>query len=66
MENEMTWTIRKQDTITRNFGVYWGATLVEGGFSGRGEAGDWCDWFQENYPNGPESPRVVPMWMLTP
>jgi hypothetical protein len=27
-EKGMTYTIRKQDTITRNYGVFWGATLV--------------------------------------
>lgn len=49
----MTYTIRKQDTITRNYGVFWGVTLVEGGFRSRSMAEDVGDWWQENHPEGP-------------
>jgi hypothetical protein len=66
MENAMTYTIRKQDTITRNYGVYWGATLVEGGYSTRSAAEDSRDWFEENHPNGPENAREVAGWTLAP
>lgn len=55
----MTYTIRKQDTITRNYGVFWGVTLVEGGFSTRSMAEDVADWWQENHPNGPDPEQVA-------
>lgn len=55
----MTYTIRKQDTITRNYGVFWGVTLVEGGFRSRSMAEDVADWWQENHPEGPHVPMCV-------
>jgi len=62
----MKYTIRKQDTITRNYGVFWGHALVEGGFSDRSYAEDTQEWFQMHYPNGPENVRRVGGWILAP
>ena len=56
----MKYTIRKQDTITRNYGVYWGFALLEGGFSTRSMAEDVADWWQDNYPAGPST--LIPEW----
>ena len=39
-KHRMTYAIRKQDTITTNYGVYWGDTLLEGGFLHRSDAWD--------------------------
>ena len=61
-ENEMKYTIRKQDTITTTYGVFWGETLVEGGFSGRADAWDAIDWLREHHPEGPEKVREVNGW----
>ncbi len=59
----MTYTIRRQqDTITTQYGVYWGETLVEGGFSGRADAWDAIDWLREHHPEGPEKVREVEGW----
>lgn len=58
-KSSMTYAIRKQDTITRTFGVFWGATLVEGGFSTRSMAEDVADWWQENHPNGPNAEQIA-------
>ena len=62
----MTYAIRKQDTITRNYGVFWGETLVEGGYRDRSMAEDLREWLEENHPNGPENVREVAGWWLTP
>lgn len=62
----MTYTIRKQDTITRTFGVFWGAEMVEGGFFSRSMAEDVADWWQENHPNGPEQGKWAAGWTLAP
>lgn len=62
----MKYTIRKQDTITRNYGVFWGHALVEGGFRDRSMAEDVQEWFQMHYPNGPENVRRVGGWTLAP
>ncbi len=53
----MTYSIRKQDTITTQYGVFWGETLVEGGFRGRAAAWDAIDWLREHHPDGPEEVR---------
>ena len=58
----MTYSIRKQDTITTNYGVFFGNTLVEGGFRDRSSAWDSLEWFKENHPNGPENVREVAGW----
>ena len=58
----MTYTTRRQDTITRQYGVFWGDTLVEGGFSDLSYARDSMEWFQEFHPNGPEKVREVNGW----
>ena len=62
----MKYTIRKQDTITRNYGVFWGHALVEGGFRDRSDAEDTQEWFEMHYPNGPENVRRVVGWVLAP
>ena len=62
----MKYHIRKQDTITPNYGVYWGHALVEGGLSNRSDAWDSLDWFQTHYPTGPHAVREVNGWWLTP
>jgi hypothetical protein len=62
----MKYTIRKQDTITRNYGVFWGHALVEGGFRDRSDAEDTQEWFEMHYPNGPENVRRVGGWVLAP
>ena len=54
----MNYTTRKQDTITRSYGVFWGHALVEGGFSTRSMAEDVTEWWQENHPAGPFSPFI--------
>ena len=56
----MKYTIRKQDTITRNYGVFWGHALLEGGFSTRSMAEDVADWWKDNYPAGPST--LIPEW----
>jgi hypothetical protein len=65
-EKGMTYTIRKQDTITRNYGVFWGATLVEGGFRDRSTAEDTQEWYQTNCPDGPGEYREFAGWGLAP
>ena len=62
----MKYTIRKQDTITPNYGLYWGHALVEGGFSNRSSAEDTQEWFEMHYPHGPHTYREVAGWGLTP
>ena len=62
-DKSMTYSIRRQqDTITTQYGVYWGDTLVEGGFSGRADAWDAIDWLREHHPEGPEKVREVNGW----
>ena len=61
-ENSMTYAIRKQDTITTNYGVYWGDTLLEGGFLHRSDAWDALEWFQTYHPNGPKKVHVIAGW----
>ncbi len=57
----MRYAIRKQDTTT-TYGVFWGDTLVEGGFRGRADAWDALDWFREHHPDGPENAREIAGW----
>jgi len=56
----MKYHIRKQDTITTNYGVFWGHALVEGGFRNRSNAEDVADWWKDNYPDGPST--LIPKW----
>lgn len=58
----MTYTIRKQDTATRTYGVFWGDTLVAGGYADRSDAEDMQEVFQRKHPTGPENIREVNGW----
>jgi hypothetical protein len=59
----MTYSIRRQqDTITTQYGVYWGDTLVDGGFRDRSCAWDSMEWLRVNHPNGPEKVREIAGW----
>ena len=55
----MSYAIRKQDTITTQYGVFWGETLVEGGFRDRSRAWDSLEWFQTYHPNGPKKVHEI-------